>query len=167
MGSSLETAAAWFLGRTRKPTSHHLWLSSKGVLHILQSSLEDPACVDTFLLLVTQQAEHEFGGNHTYVQIFFQNSLSWPKLYSQRVSNFMVSDSAVFEGKFLQSFTLLSVLFVDGLLEPSASSAEVILGLNFENHSKNCVMTTAASPGATINMSRVSITTVRTSSHTR
>jgi hypothetical protein len=79
----------------------------------------------------------------------------------------MVSDSAVFEGKFLQSFTLLSVLFADGLPEPSASSAEVTLGLNFENHSKNYVMTTAASPEGTINMSKVSIATVRISSHTR
>ena len=167
MGSSLEMAAAWFLGRTRKPTSHHLWLSSKGVLQLLHSSLEDPARVDTFLLLLSQQAGHEFGGNHTYVQICFQNSLSWSKLYSQRVSNFIISDTAVFEWKFLQSFTLLSVLFVDGLPEPLASSAEVTLGLNFENHSKNCVMTTAASPEATISMSKVSLTTARISSHTR
>jgi hypothetical protein len=79
----------------------------------------------------------------------------------------MVSDSAVFEGKFLQSTTLLSVLLVDVLPEPSASSAEDTLGLNFENHSKNCVVTTAVSPEATLDMSKVYLTTVRTAHLTR
>jgi hypothetical protein len=43
MRYSTETTTAWFLGHTCKPTSHYLWLSSKGILGLFQASLEGPS----------------------------------------------------------------------------------------------------------------------------
>lgn len=110
---STEMTAAWSLGGTFEPTSHHLWLSWKEFWVSFRPFLMVLACADTFfLLLLTKQAGNAFCGNPVNVQIVFKNFLNWHKSNSQHVGSFVDSHSSAVRASSITWYTYLSVLLI-------------------------------------------------------
>lgn len=80
--------------------------------------------------------------------------MNWPRWNSQRVSNYMCSDSSVLDDVFLHSIHVFVCLFVDEL---SVSATQVTSLLNFVSYSNTCVLPIVNSLKATFNISKTSV----------
>ena len=106
-----------------------------------------------------QQAGNKLCSNQTHMQIVFHNALIWSKWISNKPAT--SSEVAGLLDSFSWLCPSLDTLFVCFLHQWTswvlASSAEVTLLLNLENHINTCVLCINCSPKATVNTLEVSV----------
>ena len=82
MDSSTETTSALLLGRTRNPTSHHLWLCSKGMVTSLSCLSRRSWNVLTRFSCPSLSTWDEFGNNPAHIYIVLKYSdLAYDMIY--------------------------------------------------------------------------------------